>query len=50
MVDFMRRYLADFDSARKTAPTADDLVKTMKEKYPKLKSESFLALAAKAAF
>jgi glyoxylase-like metal-dependent hydrolase (beta-lactamase superfamily II) len=49
-LDSMRRYLRDFELARKAALNADGLVATMKQKYPNLKVEKFLVLAARAAF
>jgi glyoxylase-like metal-dependent hydrolase (beta-lactamase superfamily II) len=49
-LDSMRRYLSDFELARKAALNADELVAALKHKYPNLKVEKFLVLAAKAAF
>jgi glyoxylase-like metal-dependent hydrolase (beta-lactamase superfamily II) len=49
-LDFMRSYLNDFESAREATSNADALVAAMKQKYPNLKVEKFLVLAAKAAF
>jgi len=49
-LDFMRRYLGDFESARKAATTDEALIAAMKQQYPGLKQEKFLVYAAKAAF
>jgi glyoxylase-like metal-dependent hydrolase (beta-lactamase superfamily II) len=49
-VAFMRQYLTDFEAASQVAHDADSLVAAMKEKYPDLSQERFLAYAAKTAF
>jgi glyoxylase-like metal-dependent hydrolase (beta-lactamase superfamily II) len=49
-VAFMEKYLDDFESARKAASSADQLVAAMKQKYPDWAQEKFLGHAAKAAF
>jgi glyoxylase-like metal-dependent hydrolase (beta-lactamase superfamily II) len=46
----MEKYLNDFESARKAASNAEQLVAAMKGKYPELAQEQFLVYAAKAAF
>jgi len=46
----MRRYLSDFESARKAATTGEALITAMKQRYPDLKQERFLVYAVKAAF
>jgi len=48
-LDFMRRYLGDFESARKAASTDEALIAAMKQQYPGLKQEKFL-VNANAAF
>jgi len=45
----MRRYLGDFESARKAATTDEALIAAMKQQYPDLKQVRFLVYAAKAA-
>lgn len=46
----MERYLDDYESARKTASNADQLVAAMKQKYPDWTQEELLVFSAKAAF
>jgi glyoxylase-like metal-dependent hydrolase (beta-lactamase superfamily II) len=46
----MEKYLDDYESARKAASDADQLVTTMKQKYPEWTQEELLVFSAKAAF
>jgi hypothetical protein len=41
----MRRYLGDFESARKAATTDEALIAAMKQQYPGLKQEKLLVYA-----
>ena len=43
-LDFMRRHLGDFESARKAATTDEALIAAMKQQYPGLKQEKFLVM------
>ncbi len=45
----MEKYLDDFESARRTASSADELVAIMKHKYPDWAQEKFLVYSAKTA-
>lgn len=49
-IDFMRRYLRDFEAARRISRNADELVNAMTRRYPGLAWNKFLQFAAKAAF
>jgi glyoxylase-like metal-dependent hydrolase (beta-lactamase superfamily II) len=49
-VDFMRRYLRDFEIARMASANADGLVAAMTQRYPALAQTKFLDFAAKAAY
>jgi len=46
----MEKYLDDFESARKSASNADQLVAAMKQVYPGFTGDDLLAFSAKAAF
>ena len=46
---FVDRYIADFDAARKTAKTADELDAAVKKLYPTLALDNILGYAVKAA-
>jgi len=46
----MDNYLNDFESAKRSATNADQLIAAMKRKFPSLAEEKFLIYAAKAAF
>jgi glyoxylase-like metal-dependent hydrolase (beta-lactamase superfamily II) len=47
---FTRQYITDFDSTRKSASNADQVITAMKQKYPQCSSEFFLTLSARKAF
>ncbi len=47
---FTRQYITDFDSTRKSASNADQVIAAMKQKYPQCSSEYFLMLSARKAF
>jgi glyoxylase-like metal-dependent hydrolase (beta-lactamase superfamily II) len=47
---FTRTYNTDFDSTRKSASNADQVVAAMKQKYPQCSFEYFLVLSARRAF
>jgi glyoxylase-like metal-dependent hydrolase (beta-lactamase superfamily II) len=47
---FTRQYITDFDATRKSSSNADQVVATMKQKYPQCSSEFFLKLSASRAF
>lgn len=49
-IDFMRRYLQDFDAVRKVSSNAIQLVATMNHRYPALAAKKFLDFAGKAAY
>ncbi len=50
VLNFMDRYLADFEAARLESPDAESLVTAMTKKYPDLALPRFLQSAAKAAY
>lgn len=47
---FTRAYITDFDAARKSASNADQLIATMKRRYPQCSSQYLLMLSAQRAF
>lgn len=47
---FTTAYITDFDSTRKSASSADQVVTAMKQKYPQCSFEYFLVLSARKAF
>jgi len=49
-VAFMDRYLTDFDAAKKSSTSGDELRDAMLQKYPDLAVRGLLAYAARAAF
>jgi len=48
-VTTMEKYLNDFDAGIKTSSNADELVATMKKKYPDWTQDLLLVASAKAA-
>jgi hypothetical protein len=49
-LEFMRRYLSDFDTVRRSSSTADQLAVAMNQRYPALSLKKFLDFASRAAF
>jgi hypothetical protein len=45
----MQRYLDDFEAARKASTSPDELIETMKRKYPDWVQEKLLVTSAKTA-